>query len=116
MINFAAPSSASTPSVVVPAAVGGVLAVSVIMNIILVIVVVVMYMYIRGKGSCSGTHSLQSNEVNKEEANEDIEMKPNTVYGVTSESIVTQPSEVYGVTNTLSEPNTLTDAYEYVNP
>ena len=114
MINFAAPSSASTPSVVVSAAVGGVLAVSVIMNIVLVSIVVVMY--VRGKGTCSGTHSLQSNEVNKEEANEDIEMKPNTVYGVTSEGIVTQPSEVYGVTNTLSEPNTLTDAYEYVNP
>ena len=86
---------------------------SVIMNIVLVIVVVVLL--IRGKDSHSGVHSPQSSEVN-EAANEDIEMKPNTVYGITSEGIMTQPNEVYGVTNTPAEPNTLTDAYEYVNP
>ena len=42
---------------------------------------------------------------------EDIEMKPNSLYGVTSDSerIVTKQNEVYGVSN---HPM----AYEYVNP
>jgi hypothetical protein len=44
----------------------------------------------------------------------DIEMKPNSLYGLTSEAIVTKPNEVYGVSVPAepSQPAT----YEYVNP
>jgi hypothetical protein len=44
----------------------------------------------------------------------DIEMKPNSLYGLTSEAIVTKPNEVYGV-SLPAEPS-LPATYEYVNP
>ena len=45
----------------------------------------------------------------------DIDMKPNTVYGLTSESIVTKPNEVYGVATATTDPSE-PEAYDYVNP
>lgn len=47
----------------------------------------------------------------------DIEMKPNSLYGLTSgsEAIVTKPNEVYGVSVPAAEP-TQPATYEYVNP
>ena len=95
---------------VVPAAVGGVLAVSVIMNIILVIIVVVLL--IRGKGRFRGVHSLQSYEV---KANEDIEMNPNTVYGVTSERVTTETNinDAYGVSQP-HDPLAKLNQYDYI--
>ena len=95
---------------VVPVAVGGVLAVSVILNIILVIIVVVLL--IRGKDK--RVHLPQSYEVKEQEANEDIEMKPSIVCGLTSERVTTESNDAYGV----SQPhNPLAESqYEYVNP
>ena len=101
--------TSTSTSVVVPAAVGSVLAISVIISIILVIIMVVLL--IRGKGSCSGTHSPQSYKV-KEEAL-DIEMKPNSVYDLLGGRIATETNEAYGVSQPNPPPN---EAYEYVNP
>ena len=46
-----------------------------------------------------------------DDGTKDIEMKPNSLYGVTSDSerIMTKPNEVYGVSN---HPM----AYENINP
>ena len=94
---------------VVPAAVGGVLAVSVIMNIVLVIIVVVLLIILKGRG----TRSPQSYEVKEQEAM-DIEMKPNSVYGVTSEGVTAESNDAYGVSQ-LQDP-LAESQYEYVNP
>ena len=119
MINLsilAAPSSDSAPSVVVPAAIGGLLAISVIINIILVIIVAVLLINKGRKGS--GVQSQQSVEVRVEVEASDIELKPNTVYDLNRDGIVTKPNMVYGVANRhviLSEPNIHTESqYEYV--
>ena len=50
------------------------------------------------------------NEEGENQGTLDIEMKPNSLYGLTSDGIVTKPNEVYGV----SVPNQLV-TYEYVN-
>ena len=45
----------------------------------------------------------------------DIDMKPNTVYGLARDSIITKPNEVYGVAATTTDPSE-PEAYDYVNP
>lgn len=73
------------------AALGGVLGVSVVINIISITVIVVLLVKIRG-GQFSPSSSSRETE-------EDIDMKPNALYGFTGEGIVTKPNEVYGVTS-----------------
>ena len=96
-------------SSVAPATLGGVLGLSVIINIILLIVVVVLVTK-RKNTSLSLPPSTSGAE------DKDIEMKPNSLYGLTSgsESIVTKPNEVYGVSMTSEHGHPAT--YEYVNP
>ncbi len=79
------------PSTVVTSAVlGGILGLSVTINIILIIVLVIK----KGKRSQSPLTDREG-----EKGAMDIEMKPNSLYGLASgsESIVTKPKEVYGV-------------------
>ncbi len=92
------------PSTVVTSAVlGGILGLSVTINIILIIVLVIK----KGKHS----QSPPTDREKKKGAIRDIEMKPNSLYGLTSgsESIVTKPNEVYRV-SVPAEPT-----YECVN-
>ena len=86
---------------------------SVIINIILIIVVVAK--------NTKPSQSLPAlpTSVNVREGEKgamDIEMKPNSLYGLTSgsESIVTKPNEVYGVSVPAEPSHPAT--YEYVNP
>ena len=97
---------------VTPAFLGGALGLSVIINVILIIVVVILVTKKRN----TFAPPLPPSSVNEGEGGKgtmDIEMKPNSLYGLTSgsESIVTKPNEVYGVSQS-SHP----EAYEYVNP
>ena len=80
-----------------------------ITNVILLIIVVILVTK-RKTTSLSLPPSTMVTE------DKDIEMKPNSLYGLTSgsESIVTKPNKVYGVSMT-SEPSQPA-TYEYVNP
>ena len=101
--------SDSAPLLVVPAAVGGAVGGAVVI-IIIVLVIIAAVLLIRLKGR--GARSPQSYEV-KEQKAMDIEMKPNSVYGLAREGIATKSNEAYGV----SQPNPLTEAdYDYVIP
>ena len=77
-----------------------------IINIILLIVVIVLVI----KSKSTSLSLPLSTSVAEDK---DIEMKSNSLYGLT-ESIVTKPNEVYGVSMT-SEPSHPA-TYEYVNP
>ena len=96
------------------AALGSVLAVSVFTNIILVILVVVLLVKVKGSAIQSPPPSSESKEKEERAGDADIEMKPNSLYSLTSESIVTKPNEEYGMTDT-AEPMQ-SEAYEYVSP
>ena len=79
---------------------GGILGLSVILNIFLIIVAVVLVAKIRASSPSLPVQS--SSAVNEFEGGVnqgtlDIEMKPNSMYGLTSDGIVTKPNEVYGV-------------------
>ena len=98
----------SPPSMVISqAALGGVLGVSVVINIISITVIVVLLVKMRGGQSSPSSSS--------RETEEDIDMKPNALYGFTDEGIVTKPNEVYGVTTATTETDQ-PGTYEYVNP
>ena len=78
-----------SPSTVIPqAALEGALGVSLVINTILVVTVVALLVKIR---------DLQYPSSSRREEALDIEIKPNSVYGLASENIVTKPNEVYGV-------------------
>ena len=100
-------------SVVTPAVLGGVLGLSVIINVILIIVVVVL---VTKKSETSQKPPTLITDREGETGTMDIEMKPNSLYGLTSgsESIVTKPNEVYGVSVPAEPSHPAT--YEYVNP
>ena len=77
---------------------GGVLGLSVILNIFLIIVAVVLVA--KNRASSPSLPVQSSSAVNEGGGNQgtlDIEMKPNSLYGLTSDGIVTKPNEVYGV-------------------
>ena len=77
---------------------GGVLGLSVILNIFLIIVAVVLVA--KNRASSPSLPVQSSSAVNGGGGNQgtlDIEMKPNSLYGLTSDGIVTKPNEVYGV-------------------
>ena len=77
---------------------GGVLGVSVILNIFLIIVGVVLVA--KNRASSLSLPVQSSSAVNEGGGNQgtlDIEMKSNSLYGLTSDGIVTKPNEVYGV-------------------
>ena len=97
--------------IVTPAILAGVLGLSVSVNIILIIVVVVWVTKVRVTSPVPPDTS--ANEEVKQ-GTLDIEMKPNSLYDLTSDSIVTKPNEVYRV-SVLAEPSQ-PEAYEYVNP
>ena len=99
-------------SIVAPAILGGVLGISVTINIILIIVVVVLVT--KNRGTSLSLPALPTRE--REEGAADIEIKPNSLYGLTSgsESIVTKPNEVYGLSVPAKPSQPVT--YEYVNP
>ena len=85
-----------------------------ILNIFLIIILVVLVA--KNRASSPSLPVPSSSAVNEGGGNQgtlDIEMKPNLLYGLTSDSknIVTKPNEVYGV-SVPSQPAT----YEYVNP
>ena len=86
---------------------------SVILNIFLIIVNVVVVLIAKNRASSPSLPVPPVNEGGGTQGTLDIEMKPNSLYGLTSgsESIVTKPNEVYGV-SVPSQPAT----YEYVNP
>lgn len=92
---------------------GGLLGLSAVINIVLLITVVILAAKRRGKdNNIVPSLSPKATSVSEgDDGTKDIEMKPNSLYGVTSNSerIVTKPNEVYGVSN---HPM----AYEYVNP
>ena len=101
-------------SVVTPAVLGGILGLSVIINIILIIVLIT-----KNRKSSQSLLPAPPTSVNDrvgEKGAMDIEMKPNSLYGLTSgsESIVTKPNEVYGVSVPTEPSHPAT--YEYVNP
>jgi hypothetical protein len=102
--------------VVTPAILGGVLGVSVIINIILIIVVVVLVTKNRSTSpSLPAPPTSAMNEGGgRNQGTLDIEMKPNSLYGLTSEAIVTKPNEVYGVSLPAEPSQPVT--YEYVDP
>ena len=104
MNHFCHIDSVATPAIIL----GGVLGLSVIINIVLLIIVVVL---VTKRKSTSLLPPPTTSVDDK-----DIEMKPNSLYGLTSgsESIMTKPNEVYGVSMT-SEPSHPA-TYEYVNP
>ena len=85
-----------------------------ILNIFLIIILVVLVAKNRANSpSLPVPPSSAVNEGGGNQGTLDIEMKPNSLYGLTSgsESIVTKPNEVYRV-SVPSQPAT----YEYVNP
>ena len=85
-----------------------------ILNIFLIFVVVILIVKNRATSlSLPVPSSSAVNEGGGTQGTLDIEMKPNSLYGLTSgsESIVTKPNEVYGV----SMPSQ-SAIYEYVNP
>jgi hypothetical protein len=70
----------------------------VILNIILIIIVVVVVAKNQATShSQLVTPTSAMNERGGNQGTLDIEMKPNSLYGPTSEGIVTKPNEVYGV-------------------
>jgi Na+-transporting NADH:ubiquinone oxidoreductase subunit NqrF len=82
-----------------PAILGGVLGLSMIINIILIIVVVIL---VAKNRLTSHSLSVPPNSAMNEggggnQGALDIEMKPNSLYGLTSDGIMTKPNEVYGV-------------------
>ena len=82
---------------------------SVMLNIFLIIVVVVLVA--KNRATSSSLPVPPTSAMNEERGTVDIEMKPNSLYGLTSKGIITKPNEVYGV-SVPSQPAT----YEYVNP
>ena len=97
-------------SIVLPI-VGGTLGLSVIIIIaILLIIIVTSVSKCRARGTSLALPPSTSED--------DIEMKPNSVYGLrstnASEHIVTKPNEVYGITSPAELSHEQT--YEYVNP
>ncbi len=100
-------------SVVTPAVLGGILGLSVIINIILIIVLITKN---RKSSQSLPAPPTSVNDRVGEKGAMDIEMKPNSLYGLTSgsESIVTKPNEVYGVSVPAESSHPAT--YEYVNP
>ena len=84
-----------------------------LLNIFLIIIVVILI--VKNRASSLSLPVQSSSAVNEGGGNQgtlDIEMKPNSLYGLTSgsESIVTKPNEVYGV-SVPNQPAT----YEYIN-
>ena len=73
---------------------GGVLGLSVILNIFLIIIAVVLVA--KNRESSPSLPVPPSSAVNNQ-GTLDIEMKSNSLYGLTSDGIVTKPNEVYGV-------------------
>ena len=102
---------------VTPAALGGVLWLSVTINIILTIVVVILVTKVRVTSPLLPTIAMV-NEGEGKQGTLDIEMKRNSLYGQLtaggSDNIVTKPNEVYGV-SVPAEPSQ-PETYEYVNP
>ena len=96
---------------VTPAVLGSLLGLSVILNIFLIIVVVILVA--KNRATSLSLPVPPSSTVNEGGGNQGTlyEMKPNSLYGLTSgsESIVTKPNEVYGV----SLPSQ-SATYEYV--
>ena len=85
-------------------------------NVILIIVVAVLV--IKNGGMSQSALPLQP-KINAGHGGKglmDIEMKPNSLYGLTSgsESIVTKPNEVYGLSVPAEPSQPVT--YEYINP
>ena len=83
-----------------PAILGGILGLSVILNIFLIIVVILVAKNRATSPSLPvPLYCAAVNEGGVNQGTQDIEMKPNSLYGLTSgsESIVTKPNEVYGV-------------------
>ena len=106
----------SAGSVVTPAILGGVLGLSTVINVILLIVVVALATRMNNTFAPSLPPTSVTGGEGERQGTMDIEMKPNSLYGLTSnnESIVTKPNEVYGV-SVLTEPSHPA-AYEYVVP
>ena len=90
---------------------GGLLGLSVVINIVLLITVVILAAKRREKDIVPSLPPMATSVSEGDAGTKHIEMKPNSLYGVTSDSerIVIKPNEVYGVSN---HPM----AYEYVNP
>ena len=91
---------------------------SVILNIFLIIVVVVLVAKNRATSPSlpvPPTSAMIMSEGGGNQGTQDIEMKPNSLYGLTSDNIiVTKPNEVY-VVSVPAEPSQ-PETYEYVNP
>ena len=92
-------SNYNTLYAVIPAALGGVLGLSVIINIILTIVVVILITKIRVTFPLPPTIAMV-NEGEGKQGTLDIEMKCNSLYGQLTaaggtDNIVTKPNEVY---------------------
>ena len=69
-----------------------------ILNIFLIIIVVVLVAKNRASSpSLPVPPTSAMNEGGGNQGTLDIEMKPNSLYGLTSDNIVTKPNEVYGV-------------------
>ena len=84
------------------------------MSIIFLIIVIVA-LVAKNRASSPSLPVPPSSAVNEGGGNQgtlDIEMKPNSLYGLTSDGIVTKPNEVYGVMAPAepSQPET----YEYL--
>ena len=109
--HFAESIADLTSSIIIPAALGGVLGVSLVINLILAITVVVLLVKVK----CTTNQSPTVISCSKDKIEEaiDIEMNPNELYAGTDENIMTKPNVVYGVT-LLTEPTGQSEAYEYV--
>ena len=95
-----------TSSVTTQAVLGGVLGVSLVVNLILAITVVVLLF----KAKCTTNQSSPMTSCSKEK--EKVELSANELYG-TGESIVIKPNVVYGMTLS-TEPASQTGIYECV--
>ena len=88
---------------------------SVILNIFLIIVVVVLVVQNRASSpSLPVPPSSAMSEGGENQETLDIEMNPNSLYGLPSDNIMTKQNEVYGVP-VPAEPSQ-SAAYENVNP
>ena len=87
-----------------------------ILNIFLIIVVVVLIVKNRASSlsvPVPPSSAVIQNEGGGNQGTLDIEMKPNSLYDLTSDNIVTKPNEVYGVSDSVPSQPAI---YEYINP
>ena len=101
------------PSPLTEGALGGVLGLSVIINIALIIVVLVLLIKNRTTRGSVKSFSLSDHAKERElQSGTDIKMNPNLLYDLMKDSIATKPNVVYGVS--ASTELSYLKTYEYV--